>query len=298
MGAPVPAPPPSLTLAEELLLLALDDTHGTLVSQSVGRLPYALAGAMLMDLALCGAVGIIGQEATVVPYPGVPVPHTVLREMHLAILTAPAPRTVPQWVEGRAASARTDATRIIAGMVQQGILTEKTDGATHRYPLRDRRTEQHIRERIRAIVHTRQQPDWRCAILIGLVVNCELLDTVFAAHAQTERAHMQMLARQTALTQVIEAMDAPPPPPARHNRRNAQNIAAISAVSAASAAFVASNPDHTKYIAGNAVGNVVHFVADVATDTAAEAVVEVVVDAGANVAGAIIGGIFSALFDH
>jgi|GEM_PF-4255314 len=41
-----------LNLAEELLLLALQDEKGTVLASAAGSLSYGLAGALLMELAL------------------------------------------------------------------------------------------------------------------------------------------------------------------------------------------------------------------------------------------------------
>ncbi len=44
----------TLTLAEELLLLALDDAKGTVPMSASQTLGYGLAGATIMDLSLMG----------------------------------------------------------------------------------------------------------------------------------------------------------------------------------------------------------------------------------------------------
>ena len=45
-----------LTVAEEMLLLVLDDTSGTFITEPDININYALAGAVLADLALKGRI--------------------------------------------------------------------------------------------------------------------------------------------------------------------------------------------------------------------------------------------------
>ena len=51
-----------LSLAEELLLLALNEEKGTVLTAASMALPYGLAGALLVELIEAGLVRIEGKE--------------------------------------------------------------------------------------------------------------------------------------------------------------------------------------------------------------------------------------------
>ena len=56
-----------LSLAEELLLLSLRDDKGTVVNSASMGLPFGLAGAVLMELALQEKIRIEGKKLVAAP---------------------------------------------------------------------------------------------------------------------------------------------------------------------------------------------------------------------------------------
>ena len=55
-----------LNLMEELLLLALDDEKGKIISSSSCALPYGLRGALLLELFLAEKIDVVDKKIVVI----------------------------------------------------------------------------------------------------------------------------------------------------------------------------------------------------------------------------------------
>src|ERR1044072_1714259 len=109
-----------MLLAEELLLLALDDESGRVVVSEIDR---GLRGAVLLELALLGRVRVAEKGEDVragrlVLVPGSPLPHPVLAE-GLAVLEGREGRK-PEHVIDKLTKGLRD--RLADGLVQSGVL--------------------------------------------------------------------------------------------------------------------------------------------------------------------------------
>jgi hypothetical protein len=166
------------TVAEGLLLLALDDAKG-----SAGTTPTdpGLAGALLVDLGRAGALLVEGKELH--PVGGVAVEHPVLARAHAVIAASSKPRTAKSWV-GRLPRELKPLTETVAGpLVDRGVLTEQRTKVlglfpSTRFPEADPGPERQLRARLRDELVAGRAPDERDALLIGLLEPLGLLTSL------------------------------------------------------------------------------------------------------------------------
>lgn len=86
------------TLAEELLLLAIDPRHGRLVEKPPGSLAYAVAGAMLTGLLHAGQVMLVDGKVMAGTDSGDPLTDMVLE----AVRDLSSPQSLGYWVNALA----------------------------------------------------------------------------------------------------------------------------------------------------------------------------------------------------
>jgi len=112
-----------LSLAEELMLLALNEEKGTvLVAASVG-LPYGLAGALLIDLEAAGLVRLEGKEVFAVPTGS--ARDELLDEALGAIRASKRTRTLGHWVNKIGRSGGKTKKRLLDRLASKGILKQE-----------------------------------------------------------------------------------------------------------------------------------------------------------------------------
>lgn len=160
-----------MLLVEDLLLLLMDDETGT--PAGAGTLPYALGGAVLVELALLGrvdttATGRFGGEK-VVAVEGEPLDDPLLRQAYEKV--AAKPRGVQTLLLQIGGSLWGD---VVDRLVDRGLVrreSRKVLGVfpATRLPAADGRREQEVRERIRAVLVDGAEPDTRTAALTALL---------------------------------------------------------------------------------------------------------------------------------
>ena len=116
-----------LRLAEELLFFALRDDHGGTVSVSDRSLRCALAGSVLMDLALEDRIDSDPERLVVVD--ATPVGDDLLDPSLALIAAERGTRDAEYWVERLAALeiARGLSEGVVARLIERGVL-ERDDG--------------------------------------------------------------------------------------------------------------------------------------------------------------------------
>lgn len=171
-----------LNLAEELLLLALQDEKGTVLASAAGSLSYGLAGALLMELALRSRLhdrkNLAAADLT-------PTGDDLLDEALGIISQSKRNRNPRYWVTGLASRIKNLQGRLQGRLVQKGILRQEEHRVlgifrTQRYPAEDTAGEQGIKDRLRSAVLAGAPLEPRLAALISLVNACGLLDELFS----------------------------------------------------------------------------------------------------------------------
>ncbi|PWR05774.1 GPP34 family phosphoprotein [Micromonospora acroterricola] len=157
-----------VALAEELLLLAYDDTTGKATMPRIS-LDLGMAAAVLVELALAGRIAYADGSLTVVdPTPtGEPVTDEVLGR-----IAADTPHTPASWVQRLRHGLRD---RILGDLCQQGVVRDVDETElgfihVHRYPVVDTSVEADTRQRLAGALNGGAAPDERTAALATLVV--------------------------------------------------------------------------------------------------------------------------------
>lgn len=158
-------------LAEDLLVLLLDDERGTVAGQ---HSDLALGGAVLADLALAGAVTVpektrVWRTARVHAVPGAQVDDPVLREA--LSLVAAKPRSAEDLVRRIGKGLRP---RLAERLTDQGVLQrvhERVWGVVPRtrWPALDTSHEERLRRALTATLVAGAEPDQRTAALVALL---------------------------------------------------------------------------------------------------------------------------------
>ena len=162
-----------LRFAEELLLLLLSD-EGKFAAVPDLALDYALAGGVLMDLALENRIDTDLEKLVLVD--AAPVGDSLLDET-LADVAATEQNAPRFWVErtvGRAPAIRAHA---LARLIDGGILESREARflwlfRSQRYPVVDRTAKNEVKLRIMGVLFSDEIPDPRDVVLICLADTC------------------------------------------------------------------------------------------------------------------------------
>jgi hypothetical protein len=170
-----------LGFVEEIVLLQLDDRHGSFVDLPQSAADVVIAGAALMELALVNRIDT-DLERLIVVDPSA-TGDDILDEV-LARLTASGNElTSAAAIELVTLDSRKHQERALKSLVAKGILRQ-TDGRwlwvfhTRRYPVLDEREQREVKTRLRQVLLTDEIPDPRDVVLICLIDACGLLDLV------------------------------------------------------------------------------------------------------------------------
>ena len=158
-----------LTLAESVLLLALDDAKGSIGFTQVDP---CLAGALLVDLGRLGALRHEGTELH--PVHEVEITHPVLTRAHTAISASSKPRSAKAWVGRLPSDLKPISGAVASHLVEHGILTEQRSKVlglfpSTRFPQSDPEPERALRSRLRDVLLGLRAPQEYDALLLGLL---------------------------------------------------------------------------------------------------------------------------------
>jgi hypothetical protein len=207
------------TLAEDILLLALDDDKGTVNWQRTTEVPYALGGALLMDLALSGRIDVSNNKVVVRDAGAV---GDELLDSSLQTLSASKKDRDPKhWVRklGERRGLKEDVAR---RLVQRGILREEEHQFlwvfhSSRFPTSDSRAEASLRDRVRSVALNGAEPNERTVLLLSLLSASKLSDGLFSRveRSQARRRIKELVAGERfgkavsgAISDVIAAVVA------------------------------------------------------------------------------------------
>ena len=187
-----------LRFAEELLLLLLSD-EGKFAAVPDLALDYALAGGVLMDLALENRIDTDLEKLVLVD--ATPVGDSLLDET-LADIAATEESAPRFWVErtvGRGPAIRAHA---LSRLIDGGILESREARflwlfRTQRYPVVDRSAKNEVKLRIMGVLFSDEIPDPRDVVIICLADTCgifrELLSKREVSQASARIAQVRQL---------------------------------------------------------------------------------------------------------
>ncbi|MCY3706732.1 MAG: cytochrome P450 [Gammaproteobacteria bacterium] len=186
-----------LRLAEELLLLLIDKTHGDLASVPEVPLRYALAGAVLMDLALEERIDTDLEHLFIVN--ATPVGDGLLDPSLAEISDTSDMHDAGYWVKHLARPAVADRLRdrAIDHLVEKRILKRDRGNLlslarrvvhARRYPTVDGRAEREVELRVMGVLFSDEIPGPRDVMLICLVDACGLFERLLSRAEREEVA--------------------------------------------------------------------------------------------------------------
>jgi len=191
-----------MNLAEEIVLLTLDDATGAVLGRQGLAASLALAGAVMMELSLHGRIDT-DRDTLMLPS-GAPTGDAVLDDALRALsLDPPGDSRAALLLLARDDEARRGA--VLQALVARGLLRRDKGGFlrlfTTRYPSADGgATVAETRTRLRALIMGDDIPEPRDALLLSLARATGLLPLIFSAEelgAQQER--LALVARMEAL---------------------------------------------------------------------------------------------------
>ena len=192
-----------LNLAEELLLLALNEEKGTVLMAASLALSYGLSGALLVELIEAGLVRIEGKA--LIPAPRGSARDELLDEILGGIRSSKRTRNLNYWVGKIGRSGGAIKKKLLARLVEKGILRQEEHRLllvfpTMRYPEIDPRPEYGIRERVRSGIRGMTSPDEHTAALISLIHATDLTGAIFE---KGERREARRRAKEITKSQPV-----------------------------------------------------------------------------------------------
>ncbi len=163
-----------LRFAEEIVLLLLNDEDGGFVHVPEWSLKYALAGGVLMDLALENRIDTDLEKLVLLD--STPVGDSLL-DPTLAEIEAGAERDARFWVERTGNRAQAIREEALSRLVSQGILEPRDDRflwvfRSRRYPAIDGQAEREVKLRIMGALFSDEIPHPRDVVIICLADAC------------------------------------------------------------------------------------------------------------------------------
>lgn len=228
-----------LRFAEELMLLLAREDSGELAAVSETKLGYALAGALLMDLALAGRIDTDVRQLVLVDE--TPLGDELLDPALAAIAAKAEEHSAEFWVRHLAQDAERIQQAALARLRQVGVLRADPDLSpdsfrltlrvfrARRYPTANWRTfaesEQEVRLRIMRVLFSDDIPAPRDIVLICLADACGLFERMLTKEERAEcEERIDVVRRLDLIGQAVasavrgasnEAVSTPPAPPAQ-----------------------------------------------------------------------------------
>ena len=189
----------SLTFVEEIVLLSLDDSTGALRSMPTLTFRYALAGALLADLAFSQRIDTDLQQLIVLNR--APTGDALLDDALAAVAASAHTRPVPHWLHYFSEQYEYLEKAALTRLVGRGILRRQETKilwvfGLRRYAEARQDESQEVRTRLAALLLGDDLPDPHDAVLCSLVAACNLAPVIFPEPQFRARAErLDLLAR-------------------------------------------------------------------------------------------------------
>ena len=163
-----------LRFAEEIILLMLHDDNGKFAHVPSWSMDRALAGAVLMDLALENRIDTDPENLILID--ATPVGDSLL-DPTLAEIAAGDQRDARYWVEHTAKKGEQIREEALSRLIGGGILEPHEDRflwvfRSRRYPVVDGKAEREVKLRIMEVLFSDQIPEPRDVVIIALAEAC------------------------------------------------------------------------------------------------------------------------------
>jgi Golgi phosphoprotein 3 len=198
-----------LTMLEEVVLLAVDESSGCLRASREWGAAYALVGALFFDLALAGRIDTDTDSISIVNRE--PTGNAILDRMLALMAEKPHIASVRQWIETFFDRRQDLEGEALQSLISQGILRhEKTKLLwiidVERFPLVNNRPQQHVKLRLAQAILGDEIPDTRDIMLVSLAEACGLLGCVLSeGQLQARRPRIQTLCGLETISRKVTA---------------------------------------------------------------------------------------------
>ena len=177
-----------LRFAEEIMLLLLDDEGGEFLHVSDWSLRCALAGAVLMDLALENRIDTDLKQLVLVD--ATPVGDDLLDPTLARIAAATETRDAAHWVHQTARSADQIRERALERLIGHGILQRQEESflwvfKSRRYPAVDGKADREVKLRIMGVLFSDDIPDPRDIVIVCLAEACGIFQALLSRRELT-----------------------------------------------------------------------------------------------------------------
>lgn len=191
-----------LSLTEELVLVALDDESGHLMTLLPFSLETAMAAALLMDLTLAGRIDTDADHLFVLS--SAPTGHPILDELLTTIVNEPHPLSSAQWLRRLAVPGPELRDRVLEQLVQRGVLKSVEKRwlwvfTTRAYPPTSGLEEREVKSRVMTLLNNDEIPNARDAMLIGLLRATGIMERLLS-----ESEHHRLRARIDQISELEE----------------------------------------------------------------------------------------------
>jgi len=173
-----------LTLADEIVVLMLDDTSGQIDPGCMAVAGTAIAGGILMELALQGRIDTDLTTAYIVN--DAPLGDALLDSTLAEIAAEPAKQSSAWWIEQLATRHGDYVEQVLARLVTAGILKEEERKflwvfSRRAYPQVSGKEEREAKARLMSVLFNDEVPDPRDTLLLGLAKTAGILSTILSA---------------------------------------------------------------------------------------------------------------------
>ena len=171
----------NLTIAEEILLLLLDDEDGSFHRIPDWSLRYALSGSVLMELAEAARIDTDLDHLFVVDPE--PVEDEVNNSVLQEIINEERRQNIRFWVERIAVHSDAIRERALNGLVRKGVLERQEQRflwvfKSRKYPIIDSKEEKEVKLRLFEVLFSDALPSPRDVILLCLAHSCGVLKAI------------------------------------------------------------------------------------------------------------------------
>ena len=163
-----------LRIVEEIVLLLLRDEDGRFINVPTWSIDYAIAGGVLMDLAMENRIDTDLENLILID--ASPLNDSLLDPV-LVEIEAGEKSTTRYWVENTAQNAYAIREEALSRLIAQGILEPTEDRflwvfRSRRYPMIDGKAEREVKSRIMGVLFSDEIPDPRDVTIICLAEAC------------------------------------------------------------------------------------------------------------------------------
>jgi len=179
-----------LRFAEEIVLLMLRDDSGKFTNIPQSAMDRAIAGAVLMELAMENRIDTDLERLMVVDASPVGDP---LLDPTLAKIVAEDAQDARYWVEQVSRSAPALRDEVLERLVERGILERQDDRLlwvfrSRRYPVIDGESQREVKLRIMGVLFSNEVPSPRDVVIICLAHACGIFDEILTKRERDQAA--------------------------------------------------------------------------------------------------------------